>query len=254
MQISGSKNASLPIIAASLLFKTATLHNVPRIGDVFTFLDLIKTLGVQTDFIGNTLKIDSSNISMDRFDMSLVKKIRVSIFLIPVLLFHFKNAVLPYPGGCNLGKRPIDAHLHAFEAMGYNVKEEGDLFYFSGKSKEDTVEIFAHFSVTGTENAIIGSINRIGKTIIRCAAIEPHVMDLVEFFKNAGADIRVEYDHAIIIKGGTLPSHTEHTIIHDYIESGTFAIFGALLAKDFIDIKNARIKDLYLFLGTLQEA
>ena len=253
MQISGSKNASLPIIAASLLFKTATLHNVPRIGDVFTFLELIRTLGVKTDFTGNTLKLDTSGISTDSFNTELVKKIRVSLFVVPVLLYYFKKAVVPYPGGCNLGKRPIDAHLHAFESLGYEVEEKNGLFHFSGAPKTDSVEIFAHFSVMGTENAIIGSVTKPGKTVIRCAAIEPHVMDLVRFFTNAGVRITVDYDHTIIVEGGNLPERTEHTVIHDYLESGTFAIFGELLAKDYIDIKNARLHDLYFFLSILKE-
>ena len=99
IQISGSKNAALPLIAASLYFEESTLTNVPRIGDVFTFLAIIESLGVTVQFEGNTLKMNTKNMSLDNLDRVLIKKIRVGIFLIPVLLERFGNIEIPYPGG-----------------------------------------------------------------------------------------------------------------------------------------------------------
>lgn len=100
--ISGSKNAALPIIAAALLTKKATLHNIPRIGDVFTFLKIIESLNVRVDFAGNTLKLDTTDISMKQLDLEMIKKIRVGVFLLPILLKNFGSVSIPYPGGCNI--------------------------------------------------------------------------------------------------------------------------------------------------------
>ncbi len=119
MNISGSKNAALPLIACGLFFEKFTLHNVPRIGDVLTFLSIIESLGVIVDFRGNTLHLDSKNMSLDNLNVELVKKIRVGIFLFPALLKRFRELEIPFPGGCNIGKRPIDEHIRGFEAFGY---------------------------------------------------------------------------------------------------------------------------------------
>jgi UDP-N-acetylglucosamine 1-carboxyvinyltransferase len=119
VNISGSKNAALPLIACGLFFEQFTLHNVPRIGDVFTFLEIIASLGVDVNFIGNTLKLDTTKMSMENLNTELVKKIRVGIFLFPALLKRFRTLEIPYPGGCNIGKRPIDEHIRGFEAFGY---------------------------------------------------------------------------------------------------------------------------------------
>ena len=117
VQTSGSKNASLPIIAASLLLDEVTLHNVPRIGDVFTFLEIIKSLGVILEFTGNTLHMDMRNMSLRNLDHTLVKKIRVSILLLAPLLHKFNEVNIPYPGGCNIGKRPIDEHINGLKDL-----------------------------------------------------------------------------------------------------------------------------------------
>lgn len=119
VEISGSKNAALPLIACGLFFKNFILHNVPRIGDVLTFLSIIESLGVMVKFEGNTLSMDTTNLSLDNLNSELIKKIRVGIFLFPALLKKFRTLEIPYPGGCNIGKRPLDEHIRGFEAFGY---------------------------------------------------------------------------------------------------------------------------------------
>ncbi len=128
--VSGSKNASLPIPAAALLVDRATIRNVPRIGDVFTFLRVFESFGVEIDFSGNTVVIDTRNMRAESDNPELIKKIRVGIFLVPVLLRRFGRVSIPYPGGCNLGKRPIDEHIRAFEAMGYMFTQDDDRLVF----------------------------------------------------------------------------------------------------------------------------
>jgi UDP-N-acetylglucosamine 1-carboxyvinyltransferase len=185
IQISGSKNAALPLIAASLYFEESTLTNVPRIGDVFTFLTIIESLGVKVHFEGNTLTMNTKDMSLDNLDRVLIKKIRVGIFLIPVLLERFGSIEIPYPGGCNIGKRPIDDHIRGFQAMGYQYEGQDDIVQFSGTPLQTAIELSAGFAVTATENMIIANAFRSGKTTIKLAAIEPHVLNLIDYLKNA---------------------------------------------------------------------
>ncbi|MDD2565284.1 MAG: UDP-N-acetylglucosamine 1-carboxyvinyltransferase [Candidatus Gracilibacteria bacterium] len=256
VQISGSKNASLPIIAASLLIKKVTLNNVPRIGDVLTFLDIIESLGVKVDFQGNTLKMDSSEMNLDKFNKELINKIRVGIFLLPPILQKFGEINIPFPGGCNIGKRPIDEHIKGLVKLGYKNIDGMDKVHLSGKMDSGEKEIIIDwFSVTATENLIIASVLRPGKTILRLGAIEPHVINLIKFFNNAGAKITLDYDHSIIIDGvENLADEVEFSVCSDYIEAGTFMVLGALASDNYIDIKNACILDSKSFLAKLEEA
>lgn len=251
---SGSKNASLPIIAASLLIPHVTLHNVPRIGDIFSFLEIIGSLGVAHTFEGNTLTFDTTGLSTAGMRTDLVKKIRASILLLAPVLNRVGSITLPYPGGCNIGKRPIDEHIHGLEAIGYQTRSSEESIELHGTAKEGNVTVSAGFAVTATENIISANVLRKGTTTIELAAIEPHVMDLIAFLRSAGANIEVLHDHTILVHGvDALSERAEHSIIHDYIEAGTFVVLAALTAKDHIDIRNARIRDLRSFLGKCRE-
>ena len=255
VEISGSKNAALPLIACGLFFKNFTLHNVPRIGDVLTFLSIIESLGVMVKFEGNTLSMDTTNLSLDNLNSELIKKIRVGIFLFPALLKKFRTLEIPYPGGCNIGKRPLDEHIRGFEAFGYRNEWTGEMLRFSGNYSTSDVHISAGFAVTATENILMIAAFRSGKTTIELAAIEPHVINLINFLQSLGIQIEVTHDHTIIIEGiKHAPETAETNVIHDYIESGTFVILGALVAKPQVEIRNARIKDLRFFLAKCREA
>ncbi len=255
VDISGSKNAALPLIACGLFFETFTLHNVPRIGDVITFLEIISSLGVSVIFIGNTLTLDTTHMSMDNLDTELVKKIRVGIFLFPALLKRFRTLSLPFPWGCNIGKRPIDEHIRGFEAFGYINEWSGDMLQFSGNYSINDVRISAGFAVTATENILMIAAFRSGRTVIELAAIEPHVMNLIAFLRSLDIAITVSHDHMIVIDGiKHPPKQAETSVIHDYIESGTFIVLGALTAMPSIEIRNARIGDLRFFLAKCREA
>lgn len=253
--ISWSKNASLPIIAASLLFKKVTLKNIPHIWDVQTFLTLIESLWVKYSFDWNILKMDNSHIIAKNLDIGLIKKIRVWIFLLGALLPRFKELNIPYPGWCNIWKRSIDDHIKWFEALWFKNLSRGDNVYLKWKLKDWDVVLNAQFSVTATENLLIWSIIRNWKTTIKLAAIEPHVLNLIDFLNKWWAKITLLYDHTIIINWvKSLKEEIKFEVISDYIESGTFIVFGALAAKKYIDIKNARIADLTVFLEKAEEA
>lgn len=255
VEISGSKNAALPLIACGLFFDTYTLHNVPRIGDVFTFLAIIESLWVKVEFTENTLTLDTRGASLDHLDHALIKKIRVGIFLFPALLKRFGNLAIPYPGWCNIGKRPITEHLHTFCAFGYNGDGDENIIRFSGTSDKKDINISAGFAVTATENAIMMAAFHPHITKISLAAIEPHVVNLIDFLRTLWIRIEISYDHTLTIHGQKdIPKTAETTVIHDYIESGTFVILGALTSEESILIKNARTGDLVAFLEKCREA
>lgn len=255
VQISGSKNAALPLIACGLFFKEFTLHNVPRIGDVLTFLEIIKSLNIDVSFEWNTLTMNTQGMSLEHINTDLVKKIRVGIFLFPALLKRFWKLEIPYPGGCNIGKRPIDEHLHAFKSYGYEDTGKDENISFTGKDHGKNTTLRANFSVTATENILMMAAFRSGKTTVELAAIEPHVINLVTFLQSIGVDITVGYNHKITVNGTSdIPLTAETTVIHDYIESGTFVVLWALTADPSLCIKGARIEDLRSFLGKCRDA
>jgi UDP-N-acetylglucosamine 1-carboxyvinyltransferase len=247
--ISGSKNAAAPIISAALLFDSAILHNVPRIGDVFNLLEIIKSFGVSVEFTGNDLKLEWVKASDENIDRDRMKKIRISILLLPSLLQKFGRAVFPFPGGCNIGKRPIGEHISGLVDLGYQLSTDDDMYRLSGSKKAGEIHLHANRMVTATENLLTASVLRDGITVIHNAAYEPHVIDLVKALRSAGVEIETRYNHQIVVHGvSSLPKRLEHSIASDYLESGTFVIIGALASESYIDIVHAAIPDLDAFL------
>ncbi|MCP4523905.1 MAG: UDP-N-acetylglucosamine 1-carboxyvinyltransferase [Candidatus Gracilibacteria bacterium] len=256
VKISGSKNAALPILGAALLLNgKVTLNGMPKIGDVMTFLSIMEDVGVVYNFEGNTLYFDATNLKKDNLDIEKLKKIRASIFLLAPLLHFFGSISLPLPGGCVIGKRPVDDHINGLETIGYSASMTEETIEIDGQVSEGNKTVNAGFSVSGTENLLIANVLRKGETIIELAAIEPHVMNLIDFLRAAGADIKIRFNHTIIITGvETLSDNFEFDIVADYIQSGTYMVLAALTAKDYIDIENARIEDLYIYIEKLKEA
>jgi UDP-N-acetylglucosamine 1-carboxyvinyltransferase len=256
VEISGSKNAALPLLACWLFFDHFTLHNVPKIGDVLTFLSIIESLGVKVSWDHNTVIYDTSAMTVTHIDVEKVKKIRVGILLFPALLEKFGALEIPYPGGCNLGKRPIDEHLSAFLGFGYENMGEGDNIAFQWADHGHDVTIKSNFAVTATENILMMAAFRRGKTTIELAAIEPHVMNLIDFLRSIWVDVSIDYKHTIRVHGveGVNRENAEATVIADYIESGTFVILWALTAEPSIRIEHARVEDLTAFLGKCRDA
>lgn len=256
VRISGSKNAALPILWAALLVNgKITLHGMPKIGDVMTFLEIMKDVWVQYQFEGNTLHFDSSNLKKDNLDIEKLKKIRASIFLLAPLLHFFGNISMPMPGGCVIGKRPIDDHINGLTRIGYSAKHTDETIELDGNVEQGDRVLNAGFSVSGTENLLVANVLRKGKTTIELAAIEPHVMNLIDFLRAAGANIKMRYNHTIIVEGvESLTDNFEFDVVADYIQSGTYMVLAALASKDYLDIQNARIDDLFVFIEKLKEA
>lgn len=255
VSISGAKNAAAPIISAALMFKKSTLHNVPRISDVKNLIEIIRTMGVEATFEGNDLTLEWKTPNDATIDRERMKKIRISILLLPALLAQFGRAVFPFPGGCNLGKRPIGEHIAGLMDLGYELSGQDELFELFGSKRSGEIHLKANAMVTATENLLTASVNRDGVTYIHNAAYEPHVIDLVNFFRTQGIEIETRYDHVIIVKGvKELPEHAEYKVAYDYLESGTFVVIGALASEKYIDIEHACIPDLNRFLERLSVA
>jgi UDP-N-acetylglucosamine 1-carboxyvinyltransferase len=222
--VSGSKNAALPIISATLLAKGKyTLENVPDISDIRTLLDIVNDLGITSTFNNNVLEIDTTKLDSFTPNPKKVRNIRASILLAGPLLARFGNVKITHPGGCFIGARPLDTHFKAFESLGAKVKVEDEFYEISGKLTGNKI-ILKEISVTATENAIMAAVLAQGKTELRLAATEPHVVDLCDFLNKMGAKITGIGTHNLIIEGVKDLKPANHTLIPDQIEAGTFAL------------------------------
>jgi UDP-N-acetylglucosamine 1-carboxyvinyltransferase len=241
---SGSKNAALPIIAATLLSSEEfTLKNVPDIQDIRSMLEIMKHIGSTFSFSDNVLTIQTSSIKNTKIPLDLVKRMRASILLIGPLLARAGEVQIGFPGGCVLGKRPIDTHLDAFREMGVSIREEGDDIFLEATHLKPGKVILKEISVTATENILMLASGINGETEIRLAAQEPHVQDLCHFLISAGIFIQGEGSHVVTVRGGTALHGIEHRIISDYLEVGTLAIATAATCGD-VTIHDVRIHDL----------
>ena len=254
--ISGSKNATLPLIAATLLVKwKTTLTNVPDILDVHDFIHFLESLGSKVSFKNHTLIVDNTDLSLENMDVEKVSRTRARIYFIAGLLANFGKAHIPFPQGDKIWKRPIKEHLDGYIAMWHDFIIEDNTLKVSWQASVEDVELTAYFAVTATNNLIMWAVSRKGKTTIKLAAFEPHVFNLISFLREIWVDIQVRYDHSIIINGWSiLKTEAKFEVISDYLQSGTFAIIGALCADKYIDIHRARIEDLWAFLYKLSEA
>lgn len=240
--VSGSKNAALPIIAAALLVKHVRLTNVPDIADIHLFLEIVKSMGSKVTFEDNVLEMDNSNLSVENLAKNEFKHARATYYFLPVFLHLFGEADIPYPGGCNLGKRPVNHILRSIEKMGYQEHSDEQNIRFVGKPNDKNEDLHPYFSVGNTAILLLASIFRPGTTRLNLAAFEPHIINLIDFLRSAGANIAIRYDHTILVTGvKKLHDSIDFEVISDYLQSGTFMAIAALSARDHVDIHRARI-------------
>ncbi|GAB6073523.1 UDP-N-acetylglucosamine 1-carboxyvinyltransferase [Nautilia lithotrophica] len=239
IEISGAKNAALPIIASTILAKNEVkFSNVPEVADVKTLLKLFKLLGAEYEFNNNNLNINTNNINNTTAVYEIVKTMRASILVLGPLLARFGECKVSLPGGCAIGARPVDLHLKALEAMGAEIKIEGGYIHATGRLKGADI-IFDKITVTGTENIVMAAALAKDKTRIINAAKEPEVIQLCEILQNAGVEIEGIGTNEIIIHGtdGELLNFKEERIIPDRIEAGTYLAAGAITNSQ-ITLKN----------------
>jgi UDP-N-acetylglucosamine 1-carboxyvinyltransferase len=240
----GNKNAALPCLAATVLAsEPVTLENVPRIRDVETFLEIISSLGADVSWTApNEVTIDAAGVRTDAVDAGLASRIRASVLLAGPLLARFGHVQLPPPGGDVIGRRRMDTHFLAFEALGASVTLNAD--YRVTADRLRGADFFLDEpSVTGTENAIMAAVRAEGSSVIRNSAAEPHVQDLCHLLNAMGARISGIGTHRLHIEGVDALHGTRFRVGADHIETGSFIGLAAVTRSD-ITIEGAPVEHL----------
>ena len=238
ISISGSKNATLPILAASILANETKLKNVPCVKDIFTMLDLLKFIGinVKIDTKQKIIELVNNNLSINTLaPYKLVKTMRAGILVLGPLLTKYGKAKVSLPGGCAIGTRPVDIHLFALKKLGARIKIKDG--YIIAEAKKGLIGAnikFPSISVGATENALIAAQGAKGQTILSNCAIEPEVIDLISYLKKMGSKIKISGRKISVIGKGKIKKKIEHKIIFDRIEAGTYLVAGALAGDKII--------------------
>ena len=237
ISISGSKNATLPILAASLLAKEVKLSNVPFVKDIFTMIELLK-------FIGIIVKIKKDNGIIELINKKniktlapykLVKTMRAGVLVLGPLLTKYKKAKVSLPGGCAIGTRPVDLHLFALKKLGAKIKiKDGYIIAEAAKGLKGAKIKFPSVSVGATENALLAAFGAEGITVLSNCAIEPEILDLILFLKKLGSKIKISGRKISIVGKSAIQKKINHKIIFDRIEAGTYLVAGSLLSRKII--------------------
>lgn len=254
--VQGSKNAALALIPASLLVPgVVRLRHMPRIRDVADYSEILTHLGVHTQWDGDTFVIDSTRVHSADLRIPLVSRQRASLMLLGPLLARTGSAILGLPGGDAIGKRPIDSHIEAMEALGAKTLVRSDYLHMEApKLRGGISHVVVAFSVTGTENALMAAMGANGPVELRGCAVEPHVLCLVEFLRKLGARIETYADHRFVVYppvAGWMPTTIEHDVIPDYLVAGTLAA-AAALCGDNVTLQRYPARDLDVYGSLLQ--
>src|SRR5881398_2196958 len=231
IKVSGSKNSSLPILAATLLTREpCVVHGVPDLSDTHYMLQILMHLGAQVERASGTVSVTAEKTqSVAPYD--IVRNMRASVCVLGPLLGSCNEATVSLPGGCMIGERPIDLHLKGFEALGAAVRVEGgNVKVFAPKLNGAVINLRGKFgpTVLGTDNVMMAAVLAEGTTVIEGAAQEPEVVDLANFLNKMGAKIEGAGTRRLIIEGVPALHGAEHDIIPDRIEAGTFLVAGAI--------------------------
>ncbi|HEX2964220.1 MAG TPA: UDP-N-acetylglucosamine 1-carboxyvinyltransferase [Syntrophorhabdaceae bacterium] len=224
IKISGSKNAVLPVMAATILRKGQySIGNVPRLKDVTTMMKLLEILGAATEWVGpDKLKIDTSGVENHVAPYELVKEMRASQLVLGSLVGALKRATVSYPGGCAIGERPIDLHLKGLAALGCDIKMKEGYVDVTARTLKGARVNFETVTVGGTENMLMAASMAKGETIIENAAREPEIVDLAQMLRKMGANIEGDGTELIKIRGVKDLAPCSYDVIPDRIETGTF--------------------------------
>ena len=254
IKISGSKNASLPILAATLLSKKKIyLKNLPRVKDIETMVSLLQSLGSKINFNKNNLVIDNVKQNKSFASYSLVKTMRAGILVLGPLLAKFGKAKVSLPGGCAIGTRPVDIHLSALSKLGVKYKiNQGYVHATAPNGLIGSKIKFSKISVGATENLIIAASFAKGTTILKNCAIEPEIKDLVNFLKSMGCNIKWISKRSVKIEGVSKVKETTYPVMFDRIEAGTYLV-AAAVTEGNLKIKNIVPKIIQTEISTLKK-
>ena len=254
INISGSKNASLPILAATLLSnKKIVLKNLPKVKDIETMINLLQSLGSKTKFNKQKLVIDNSKQSKKLASYNLMKTMRAGILVLGPLLAKFGKAKVSLPGGCAIGTRPVDIHLKALSKLGVKYKIiDGYVHATAPRGLLGSKILFPKISVGATENLIIAASLAKGITILKNCAIEPEIKDLVNFLIKAGCNIKWTGNRTLKIVGVSKIKEITYPIMFDRIEAGTYLV-AAAVTEGSLKIKNVIPSIIQTEINTLKK-
>ena len=232
VEIQSAKNAVLPLLAASVLTEErVVIRRCPRIADVLNMVQILGELGCKTGFEGDALIIDGADAANHEIPSALARELRSSVFLLGSVVARFGRARIAYPGGCDIGLRPVDLHLQGLRRLGVGVREEGGCIDCSCSGVRGAEIVLDCPSVGATENILLAAVTARGTTVIRNAAREPEIVDLANMLVAMGARVEGAGTSTIEVEGVPLSSlhPCEHTTVGDRIEAGTFLAGGALM-------------------------
>ncbi len=257
VSIGGSKNASLPIIVSSIMFDEfdSEIDNVPGLEDIKTIKKLLTSLGaeIKESDEPDKLVINTSGINNYDAPYDLVKTMRASVLVLGPLVAKYKKARVSLPGGCAIGARPIDFHLNALRSLGAVVEVDHGYVEVHADKLKGAVINFPIPTVTGTENIIMAATLAEGTTIIKNAAMEPEVDDMIFALNNGGADIKRVEQSIIVVNGVKKLRRLCHRVLPDRIEAGTFMTASAITKGDIV-LKNINVQHLKAIIDKLSEA
>ncbi len=254
VRISGAKNATLPLMCATLLAGGASrLENVPDLRDVRTMARLLTTLGAEVEHRGDVLEVDTGRAQGYEAPYELVKTMRASVLCLGPLVARRGRARVSLPGGCAIGARPIDQHLKGLEALGCRIELSGGYVEARARRLKGTEITMDLVTVTGTENLMMAAVLAKGATVIRNAAREPEVVDLAQALNAAGARIEGAGTSTLEIRGVEALAPLHHRVLPDRIEAGTYMV-AAAITRGELTIADAPLEHLTAVVGKLKEA
>ncbi|MCR5637219.1 MAG: UDP-N-acetylglucosamine 1-carboxyvinyltransferase [Clostridiales bacterium] len=236
INVQGAKNSALPILAASVAARgESVIHNCPRLSDIDVTVKILRYLGCKVTRDGNTVTVDSTDIIRDDIPLELMREMRSSIIFLGALISAAGHARVSFPGGCDLGPRPIDIHLKALRKMGITVNEHRGFIDCTINKNIKGCKLALEFpSVGATENIILTAVKAQGRTIITNAAAEPEIIDLCDFLNSCGAKITTGDSGTVIIDGVSSLNGCSHCIIPDRIAAATYMCAGAVCGGDIV--------------------
>ena len=254
LEVDTSKNASLPIIAATILCdQTVIIKNIPKISDVYKMLDILVEMGGSVKTEGDNAIINNSSLNFFEIPKELASEIRSSIFMLGPLLAKHKKARVAYPGGCDIGSRPIDLHLSGLKALGVKIEENHGYINCDSSNINCGIVHLDFPSVGATENIMMASVFSKGRTKIYNAAREPEIVDLADFINSMGGKIYGAGTSTIIIEGVKRLHGTEYRPMPDRIVAGTFMIAGCM-TKGKIRLNNCNSEHVYSLITKLHNS
>ena len=253
--VSGAKNAALPILAGTLLSAApVVVRNVPHLKDVATMITLLQSMGVEVTFDEKlNVEANAALVTARRAPYELVKTMRASILVLGPLVARFGEADVSLPGGCAIGARPVNLHVHGLQAMGASVEVREGYIHATADRLKGAHIVFDTVTVTGTENLMMAAVLADGETILENAAREPEVIDLADFLNSMGARVSGAGSSTIRVTGVEALGGTDHAVLPDRIESGTYLV-GAAMTGGRIRLRRAAPEHLEAVLVKLQEA